>query len=225
MMTFEEFSAFAKAKFPGLSDAQMERFRLMEASYRDWNAKINVISRKDMDGLYDHHVLHSLSIAAYLMEKRPEAFSGDFAHGRILDLGTGGGFPGIPLAVLFPEAKFVLCDSIGKKILVAESVAKELGLNNVETVNARAESLEGKFGYVVTRAVASLDQICLWTRGKHAKSILCLKGGDVSEEISAAMSRHSLPKGSVSTWDVNSWLPDPYFAGKFVIEAELRGKG
>lgn len=239
MIGFADFEAFLKASFPDMTDGMVERFRLMDAGYRDWNAKINVISRKDIDSLYDHHVLHSLAIAEYLRTQRPEVYSmftaplqegsvapvssstnvnASRAALRVLDLGTGGGFPGIPLAVMFPDVRFTLCDSVGKKTIVAREIADMLGLDNVEIVNARAESLPGRFDFVVSRAVASLTDFYPWVKGKYSQSILYLKGGDINEEICALMSRERLRKGSVSTWPVTTWLSDPYFAGKFVID-------
>lgn len=239
MIGFADFEAFLKASFPDMTDGMVERFRLMDAGYRDWNAKINVISRKDIDSLYDHHVLHSLAIAEYLRTQRPEVYSmftaplqegsvapvssstnvnASRAGLRVLDLGTGGGFPGIPLAVMFPNVRFTLCDSVGKKTIVAREIANMLGLDNVEIVNARAESHPGRFDFVVSRAVASLTDFYPWVKGKYSQSILYLKGGDINEEICALMSRERLRKGSVSTWPVTTWLSDPYFAGKFVID-------
>jgi 16S rRNA (guanine527-N7)-methyltransferase len=239
MIGFADFEAFLKASFPDMTDGMVERFHLMDAGYRDWNAKINVISRKDIDSLYDHHVLHSLAIAEYLRTQRPEVYSmftaplqegsvapvssstnvnASRAGLRVLDLGTGGGFPGIPLAVMFPNVRFTLCDSVGKKTIVAREIANMLGLDNVEIVNARAESLPGRFDFVVSRAVASLTDFYPWVKGKYSRSILYLKGGDINEEICALMSRERLRKGSVSTWPVTTWLSDPYFAGKFVID-------
>lgn len=239
MIGFADFEAFLKASFPDMTDGMVERFRLMDAGYRDWNAKINVISRKDIDSLYDHHVLHSLAIAEYLRTQRPEVYSmftaplqegsvapvssstnvnASRAGLRVLDLGTGGGFPGIPLAVMFPNVRFTLCDSVGKKTIIAREIANMLGLDNVEIVNARAESLPGRFDFVVSRAVASLTDFYPWVKGKYSQSILYLKGGDINEEICALMSRERLRKGSVSTWPVTTWLSDPYFAGKFVID-------
>ena len=148
-MEYSEFKKIIEEKFPEVTERQMEQFEKMDALYREWNAKINVISRKDIDELYRHHVLHSLGIAAYLKSEMPDIYDrlrgeGPFSIAeplKIMDLGTGGGFPGIPLAVMFPHAQFTLCDSIGKKIIVATEVAKGLGLENVKTVNARAESL------------------------------------------------------------------------------------
>ena len=216
-MTFEEFIAFVERDFP-LSDQQRKRFAALDGLYREWNAKINVISRKDIDSVYDHHVLHSLAIARYLLTV-PGLYD-SFSTASVLDLGTGGGFPGIPLAILFPSAQFVLCDSVGKKTIVASAVATELGLSNVTVVNARAESLGRRFDYVVSRAVASLPDFYPWVKGSFGKGILYLKGGDVSEEIAAVMGRHRLPAGSVHTWPVSSWLQDSYFDGKLVIYIE-----
>lgn len=216
-MTPQEFIGFVRADFD-LTPAQEEQFLACDALYRDWNAKINVISRKDIDALYDHHVLHSLAIARYLLTE-PSTLE-RFRSASVLDLGTGGGFPGIPLAILFPEAQFVLCDSVGKKTIVAEAIAKALELRNVQVVHARAESLPGKFHFVVSRAVASLPDFYPWVKGKFSDGILYLKGGDVVEEIAEVMARHRLRRGSVHTWPVSSWLHDPYYDGKLVIHIE-----
>ena len=215
-MDFQSFINFARETFPSLTPEQEAQFAALDGLYRDWNARINVISRKDIDHLYDHHVLHSLSIARYL-QLRPD-LEAAFAGASVLDLGTGGGFPGIPLAILFPGARFTLCDSVGKKTIVASEVAQGIGLTNVAVVNARAESLPGPFDFVVSRAVASLTDFYPWVKGKFARSILYLKGGDLNEEIAALMGRYRLPKGSVSTWPVDAWLPNPYFEGKRVVE-------
>lgn len=220
MMDFERFKGILLESFPEVTDGQLDKFSRLESLYRDWNSKINVISRKDLDGLYDHHVLHSLAIAYYLKASLPEDYSQWSASGndvKVLDLGTGGGFPGIPLAIMFPEVRFTLCDSIRKKTIVASEVAKDLALQNVEMVNARAETLPVKFDYVVSRAVASLTDFYPWVKGKYTKSILYLKGGDINEEISELMTRQKMRKGSISTWRVASWLDDNYFEGKFVI--------
>lgn len=227
-MTFNEFKTIIEDRFPEVTPGQMEQFRKMEALYRDWNSKINVISRKDIDQLYRHHVLHSLGIAAYLKTQMPDVYEYMRGEGpysvapalKILDLGTGGGFPGIPLSVIFPNAEFTLCDSIGKKITVATEVAKGLGLKNVRTVNARAESLPDTFDYIVSRAVTSLDNFMPWVKGRYREGILYLKGGDLTEEIATAMGKFKMRKGSVHIWPISSWTSDPYFEEKMVIYIE-----
>ena len=200
-----------------LSPQQDRRFAALDSLYRDWNAQINVISRKDIDFVYEHHVLHSLAIARYL---QLEGLADDFSASSVLDLGTGGGFPGIPLAILFPSARFVLCDSVGKKTIVADAVSRALGLENVSVVHARAEGLPQQFDYVVSRAVASLPDFYPWVNGKFRKGILYLKGGEVNAEISAIMARYRLARGSIHTWHVDSWLHDSYYEGKLVIHIE-----
>lgn len=168
--------------FPELSSLQKSQFRELGKLYQDWNSKINVISRKDMDSFYEKHVLHSLGIAKVI----------DFKEGtHILDIGTGGGFPGIPLAIMFPRVKFHLVDSIGKKIKVVEAVKHSLGLKNVRATHARAESVNEQFDFIVSRAVTRMDDFVVWTQGKIKKKgfndldngILYLKGGDLKEEL------------------------------------------
>ena len=181
--------------------------------YAEWNTRINVVSRKDIDNLYEHHILHSLAIWQYLQE------SGQLRDGlRILDVGTGGGFPGIPLAMMMPGCEFILCDSIGKKVKVAQAVADGLGLENVHCVNARAESIEGQFDWVVSRAVTSLDCFYPWVKGKFTEGILYLKGGDIVEEISQMYRKCKVDPSKVSAWAINNWLDDEYFSEKFVIQ-------
>ena len=223
-MTFAEFKEIIQERFPEVTAEQMEKFEKMDALYRDWNAKINVVSRKDIDELYRHHVQHSLGIAAYLKAEMPDVYEclrGDGPYSiaepmKIMDLGTGGGFPGIPLAVMFPHAQFTLCDSIGKKITVATEVARGLGLDNVKTVNARAESLPETFDFIVSRAVTALDNFMPWVKGKYSEGILYLKGGDLTEEIAKARLR----KGSVHIWPISRWTSDPFFETKQVIFIE-----
>ncbi len=223
-MEYSEFKKIIEEKFPEVTERQMEQFEKMDALYLDWNSKINVVSRKDIDELYRHHVLHSLGIAAYLKTKMPDVYDrlrgeGPFSIAaplKVMDLGTGGGFPGIPLAVMFPHAQFTLCDSIGKKIIVATEVAKGLGLENVKTVNARAESLPETFDYIVSRAVTALDNFMPWVKGKYSEGILYLKGGDLDEEIARA----KLRKGSVHVWPISGWTSDPFFETKHVIFIE-----
>ncbi len=245
-MLFDEFSNIVQAEFPDLTAEQLDRFRAMEALYLDWNSRINVISRKDMDGFYEHHVLHSLAIASYWLREgiipfataaapAPSALpsAAPFASPAlapaeapsaprlsVLDVGTGGGFPGIPLAVLFPQMDFTLCDSVGKKTIVAAAIAEALGLDNVTVVNARAESLPTVYDLVVSRAVTTLDNFYPWVRDRFRYSIFYLKGGDVNAEIAQLMGRNRLKKGSVRTWRVDTWLPGEYFQEKFVIQIE-----
>lgn len=223
-MTYNEFKKIMETEFPEVTPQQMEQFRKMDALYRDWNSKINVVSRKDIDELYRHHVQHSLGIAAYIKRTMPDVYERLRGEGpysiseplKIMDLGTGGGFPGIPLAVMFPHARFTLCDSIGKKITVATEVAKGLGLTNVTTVNARAESLPETFDYIVSRAVTALDNFMPWVKGKYKEGILYLKGGDLTEEIAKAR----LKKGSVHVWPISEWTSDPFFETKQVVFIE-----
>ena len=191
-----------------------EEYAAMISLYREWNGRINVVSRKDIDALYEHHILHSLAIAEYVRRFYPGAFDG----ASVLDLGTGGGFPGIPLAVEFPGAHFTLCDSIGKKVRVAQAVADGLGLQNVTCVNARAESLPGPFDWVVSRAVTSLDNFYPWVKGKFSRGILYLKGGDVAAEIAELSRKCRVEPGRIRVWKIAEWLKDEYFAEKFVIE-------
>ncbi|MCC2591552.1 16S rRNA (guanine(527)-N(7))-methyltransferase RsmG [Chryseobacterium sp. MFBS3-17] len=168
--------------FPDLTETQKDQFRKLESLYGEWNEKINVISRKDMDSLYEKHVLHSLGIAK-VMEFSPGT--------RVLDVGTGGGFPGIPLAILYPDAHFTLIDSIGKKITVVQAVAEGIGLQNVTAVHGRAEKLKEKFHFVISRAVTQMPEFLRWLKGKFEKEqlndkhngVLYLKGGDLAEEL------------------------------------------
>ena len=219
MMDFNQFSTLVQELFPSTGSAALERFEALDGLYRDWNGKINVISRKDMDSLYCHHVLHSLAIAAFLRSERPRTWERWVSGGsRVLDLGTGGGFPGIPLAILFPDTGFTLCDSIGKKTKVASEVARALSLGNVTTVNARAESLGRTFDHVVTRAVASLSDLYPWVKGSFRESILCLKGGDIAAEAAALCGRHSVDGKLISPWKIPQWDPEGWFEGKYVVE-------
>lgn len=222
-MTADEFVTLLRGHFPELTAGQDAQFRALEGLYNDWNAKINVISRKDIDSLYMRHVLHSLCIAEYLKEVRSDVLESWRNGGvTVLDLGTGGGFPGIPLAVLFPKVSFTLCDSVGKKTIVAQAVADSLGLKNVKVVNARAESLPETFDYVVSRAVTALDNFWPWVKGKFRHDIFYLKGGDFAEELTRMMRMAKLPAGSVRTWDIGQWIDDPMFESKFVIDIPCR---
>ena len=193
-------------------DFEKDAFAGAVSLWTEWNSKINVVSRKDVENLFEHHILHSLAIAEYL--SRTGLLEGTET---VLDIGTGGGFPGIPLAIAMPGTHFTLCDSISKKIKVAEAVSEGLGLKNVTCINARAETLRGEFDWVVSRAVTSLDVFYPWARGKFRKGILCLKGGDVNVEIAEMCRRHRLSPGKVTSWPISLWLKDDYFEEKFVI--------
>ncbi len=168
--------------FPELSDVQLHQFRALQGLYEDWNSKINVISRKDIESLYLRHVLHSLSIAKLIQFKEGS---------KILDIGTGGGFPGIPLAILFPDVEFHLVDSINKKLNVVNGVAGSLGLVNIKTTHSRAESIQGNYDFIVSRAVTTMPDFVSWVKNRVAKKslhnlrngILYLKGGDLTEEL------------------------------------------
>ena len=199
--------------FPDLTETQKQQFAALFDLYRDWNSKINVISRKDIDNLYEHHVLHSLGIAKMI----------NFKPGtHVMDLGTGGGFPGIPLAILFPETHFHLVDSIGKKILVASEIAKAINLTNVTWVKERAEEEKGTFDFVVSRAVMPLmDLIKLIQKNISKKQkntlpngLICLKGGELSKE--------TLPvKNKVDIRDLSDTFEEPFFETKKVVYVSL----
>lgn len=195
--------------FPDLSTAQKAQFEALGGLYADWNEKINVISRKDIDQLYTRHVLHSLALAKFA----------SFEPGsKILDVGTGGGFPGIPLAILFPESRFFLVDSIGKKIKVVQEVAEACGLKNVDAAHMRAEKIQEKFDFVVSRAVASTKIIWQWTnrlikRSDHptlSNGYLLLKGGDLDEELREFGLSHSIK-------DISDYFDDPFFETKKIV--------
>lgn len=192
--------------------------------YKEWNEKINVISRKDIDNVFEHHILHSLCIALYLESERPDEYAqwvagavGDQGRIRVLDVGCGGGFPGIPLATMFPSVEFTLCDSIGKKVGVAREVAAALELKNVTCVHSRVEDLPGKWDYIVSRAVTSLDNFLPWVMGRFDKSILYLKGGDITPELDACWKKFGPKTPSAHTWMISSVLSGEYFAEKMVV--------
>lgn len=204
-----------KKYFPDLTQDQKNKFNFLQDLYKDWNLKINVVSRKDIDELYLRHVLHSLGIAK-IQPFNPGA--------SILDVGTGGGFPGIPLAILFPETSFRLVDSIGKKIKVVNEVSEGLELKNVVTTNARVEEIDGHFDFIVSRAVAAMPTFVHWTRGKIAKEskhelkngILYLKGGDLAEELA------EFPKATI--YELNDYFEEEFFETKKVVHLPLKYK-
>lgn len=199
--------------FPNLTDRQKEQFQALDALYHDWNSKINVISRKDIDNLYEHHVLHSLAIADFIRFKPGT---------EIMDLGTGGGFPGIPLAIMFPECKFHLVDSIGKKIKVCTAVAEAIGLENVTTRHCRAEEEKKQFDFVVSRAVMPLMDLIKIIRKNIKKEqmnalpngLICLKGGELDKE--------TLPmKNHVMISPLSDVFKEEFFETKKVVYASL----
>ncbi|MBL4594397.1 MAG: 16S rRNA (guanine(527)-N(7))-methyltransferase RsmG [Flavobacteriales bacterium] len=200
--------------FPELSEKQLEQFTMLAPLYRDWNSQINVISRKDIDELYVKHVLHSLGIAKVIQFKDKT---------KVLDVGTGGGFPGIPLAILFPNVQFVLVDSIGKKIKVVKEVVDRLGLENVKAYHKRAEELDDHFDFVVTRAVTSIKKFIPWVKGKlHPESfndlkngVLFLKGGDLTEEIIESNKK-------VETYPLSDFFKEEFFETKVVLYLRVK---
>ncbi len=202
-------------QFPNLTDLQKKQFEKLLALYQDWNAKINVISRKDIDELYTKHVLHSLAIAK-IQPFEPGTY--------ILDVGTGGGFPGIPLAILFPETRFYLIDVILKKIKVVQAVAEALELKNVKAEQIRAENVKGDFDFIVSRAVTNMPDFVIWIKDKIKKQqkhelkngILYLKGGDLTEELAA------FPKAT--EYNIADFFTDEFFETKKVVHLPLKFK-
>ena len=202
--------------FPELSDVQFDQFKELQGLYEDWNSKINVISRRDIESLYLRHVLHSLSIAKLI----------EFNTGsEILDVGTGGGFPGIPLAILFPNVKFHLVDSINKKLKVVNGVAESLGLENINTTHTRAELVKGNYDFIISRAVTTMPDFVSWIKTKIAKDsnhsikngILYLKGGDLSKELESYK--------TVKVISLSSYFDEDFFRTKKIVYLPLKYKG
>ena len=199
--------------FSNLTEIQIKQFSKLEALYKYWNSQINVISRKDIDELYTKHVLHSLGIAK-VQPFKPNAF--------VLDVGTGGGFPGIPLAILFPETNFYLVDSIGKKIKVVNEIVKELGLKNVKAEQIRAENVKGEFDFIISRAVTKMDDFVKWVRKKIAKKqlheirngILYLKGGDLTDELANF--------SNATVYNLTDYFDNDFFETKKVVHIPLK---
>lgn len=202
-------------QFPELTPLQKEQFARLEELYKDWNAKINVISRKDIDALYTKHVLHSLGIAK-VMKFQPGA--------SVMDVGTGGGFPGVPLAILFPETDFYLIDVIAKKIKVVQEVVAALGLKNVKAEQKRAEKVDQQFDFIVSRAVTNMPDFVKWVRGKIKKDqnhdlpngILYLKGGDLTEELEVFQ--------KVKLYNLSDYFSDEFFETKKVVHLAMKYK-
>ncbi|MDX1277664.1 16S rRNA (guanine(527)-N(7))-methyltransferase RsmG [Oceanihabitans sediminis] len=202
--------------FPDLTEDQIEKFTKLEALYQDWNLKINVVSRKDIDELYLRHVLHSLAIAKVIQFK---------PNTKIMDVGTGGGFPGIPLAILYPECSFHLVDSINKKLNVVREVVEGLGLENVKTTHSRVEEIHDTYDFIVSRAVAAMPTFVHWVKGKVAKKqnhelkngIVYLKGGDLAEEL------QDYPKATI--YNISDFYSEDFFETKKVVHLPLKYKG
>ena len=202
--------------FPNLTEDQVEKFEKLKSLYQDWNLKINVVSRKDIDELYLHHVLHSLGIAKLIEFKKDT---------KILDVGTGGGFPGIPLAILFPECSFHLVDSIAKKLKVVDEVVAGLGLTNVKTTHSRVEDIKETYDFIVSRAVAAMPTFVHWVKGKIAKKqnnqlkngILYLKGGDLTEELQNYK--------AATIYNLNDYFTEDFFETKKLVHLPMKFKG
>jgi 16S rRNA (guanine527-N7)-methyltransferase len=198
-----------KRYFPTLSEQQLDLYERFQEEFLQWNEKINLISRKDTENLLTHHILHSLAIAKVCPFK-PQC--------NILDIGTGGGFPGLPLAIMFPQTKFMLVDSIGKKIKVVQAITEALGLKNVESMQTRAEKVNGKFDFVISRAVTTFEDFIPWTTGKFSNiryhdlpnGILYLKGGDLTEELSVVKKPYKI-------FNISDYFEDEFFETKKVI--------
>lgn len=201
-----------KKYFPFLKEEQLDLYERFAEEFLQWNEKINLISRKDTENLFVHHILHSLAIAKVCMFK---------PNCEILDIGTGGGFPGLPLAIMFPETKFFLVDSIGKKIKVVQAITEALGLENVRSEQTRAETVQGKFDFIVSRAVTTFEDFIPWTQGRISKiqyhdlpnGILYLKGGDLTEELSTVKKKYGV-------FNISDYFEDEFFATKKVIHIE-----
>ncbi|MEP0264525.1 16S rRNA (guanine(527)-N(7))-methyltransferase RsmG [Dokdonia sp.] len=202
--------------FPNLTEEQQSQFMLLKDLYKDWNLKINVVSRKDIDEIYMRHVLHSLGIAKVMEFK---------AGAQVLDVGTGGGFPGVPLAILFPETQFHLVDSIGKKIKVVDEVVAGLGITNVKTTNDRVENVPGQYDFVVSRAVAQMETFVRWIKGHVKKKsehelkngILYLKGGDLTEELAKYT--------TAQIYNLTDYYTEDFFETKKVVHLPIKYKG
>ncbi len=197
--------------FPDLTQEQIQQIAALQAIYAEWNEKINVISRKDIENLYERHILHSLSIAKFVQFKNAT---------KILDLGTGGGFPGIPLAILFPNCRFHLVDSIGKKLNVVDDVKTKLGLKNTFIFHSRAEEMDYQYDFVVSRAVAPLSELLGWTKGMYLpkdqntfkNGLICLKGGDIDAELALVKNAKKFP--------ISNYFNEEFFKDKFIVYTE-----
>lgn len=199
-------------KYFNATALQREQLSRLYPLYKEWNEKINVISRKDIDLLYEHHVLHSLAILKFAQDAGIE-----LSGCKIMDVGTGGGFPGIPLAIMLPDSNFTLVDSVGKKIKVVEGVAGSIGLGNVKALNMRAESVPGEFDYIVSRAVTDLQNFLPWVKGKYGRGIIYLKGGDINAELDNALKKNKIHKSNLFVKEIGEWFDEEFFNQKKVI--------
>ena len=199
--------------FPDLSSDKLDKLKALEQLYSYWNDRINVISRKDFDNFYTHHVLHSLAIAKYI-DFKPNT--------NILDIGTGGGFPGLPLAILFDNVNFTLIDSIGKKIKVVEEISAALEINNIKAIHTRAENIKGRFDFVLSRAVTKLDRFLPWIENKISKTskhkiengLIYLKGGDIKEELAAINKKYSIKS-------ISDYFIEDFFKTKLIVHVKV----
>ncbi len=195
--------------FTRLTDTQKKQFGQLFDLYKEWNEKINVISRKDIDNLYLHHVLHSLAIAKFIRFRDGQ---------RVMDIGTGGGFPGVPLAIYFPKVEFLLVDSVNKKLKVIDEVSEAIGLENVTTMHSRVEDVPFKFDFIVTRAVADIGKLNYWMKGKYyadskhdiRNGLIALKGGDIEGELKRAKMKATIKP-------ISDYFDNPYYKGKSIV--------
>jgi 16S rRNA (guanine527-N7)-methyltransferase len=202
--------------FPQIDTVAEHQFKQLKDIYSCWNERINVISRKDINCLYERHVLHSLSIAK-IVSFLPGA--------EALDVGTGGGFPSVPLAIMFPETKFTAIDSVGKKIKVLENVCSELNINNIKTVHGRAENMHEKFDFIAGRAVTNLSDFYTWINGKIKKKskhalpngIICLKGGNLDSEINCMLKKHSISPSQIIEYNISDFFDEGFFETKKIL--------
>jgi len=219
MYSNSDISSVIKQHFPFVTEKQLEEFERLPELYSEWNEKINVVSRKDIENIFERHILHSLAIAKICSFK---------PNSEILDVGTGGGFPGIPLAILFPEVKFTLVDSIGKKIKVVNEVKDALGLKNVVAEQIRAEQVNKTFDFIISRAVTQMPEFVGWVKNKISKiqyhdldnGLICLKGGDLTEELKPLIQGKG-KKTKIKLYNIYDYFPSEFFETKMVVYVKL----
>lgn len=199
---------FIFERFPEFTETQKKQIIALYPLYYDWNEKINVVSRKDIDNLFLHHILHSLSILKYVKFERLST---------VIDVGTGGGFPGIPLAIALPEVRFTLCDSIAKKIKVVSAISTELSLTNIVPFCGRAESIPNKYDYVVSRAVTNLSDFIPLVDKLYTKGIIALKGGDTESEIDQCVEKLKIKRERFESVNISNWFEEDFFIEKKIV--------